>query len=112
MTLSKSLETTMSDLKTTKEERERARPHYEDGLVLRAFDDLDTLEAECADLRAQNKAMTEVLADLRRLNEAEVERLRGVLEEVADNACDTRPYGTNCDRRCAEIARKALEKKP
>jgi hypothetical protein len=40
-------------------------------------DDLDTLEAECADLRAQNKAMTEVLADLRRLNEAEVERLRG-----------------------------------
>jgi hypothetical protein len=72
----------MPDLKTTEEERAATRMRLalkrENSLLARALDDLDTLEAECADLRAQNRAMMEVLADLRRLNEAEVERLRGV----------------------------------
>ena len=53
----------MVDLKTTKEKRARTRELYagahKDSLILRAIDDIDTLEAE-------------------------VERLRGVLQEVND----------------------------
>lgn len=122
------------DLKTTKEERARLRVEVDHlGLAPRAammlLDDLDTLEAECADLRAQTKAMTEVLADLRRLNEAEVERLRGIVREVTttfshDETCEA-VLGHDPDEDewdddlcdCAAgvlraTARRALEKKP
>ena len=86
-------------LKTTAEERATVRGavgawQHDDALAaMAALDDLDTLLAENARLRAA---------------EAEVERLRGALRNVRDNYdCDesAHKYGTTC--RCCD-ARAAL----
>jgi hypothetical protein len=96
----------MSNLKTTKEERARLREEAPCIVV-----EFGTNNDGYTGTSPRNEEVISILDDLDTL-EAEVERLLGVLAEVDAFACDTMPGAGCCDHRCAEIAHKALEKKP
>ena len=39
---------------------------------------------------------------------SEAKTYREALERIDDDGCDTRPYATNCDSKCKDIARAVL----
>lgn len=73
------------------------------------------LDEEIEHLAQKASAAREASALVARRHDAQVKSLRArvyqletALAEISDDGCDTKPYATNCDGKCKDIARAAI----